>query len=84
MFNILPLSTIVVVENSGLLNALVLTVLFSVLGLGILLAGYRVIDLCTPGSLGKELIDNKNVALALVVASMILGLAYIIAAAIAG
>jgi len=46
--------------------------------------GFRVIDRITPGDLSTELIQNKNTALAIVVASMILGISIIIAAAISG
>ena len=83
-YQLLPVSMITISESSPLINALLLTIIFSAVGLGILLGGFRVIDACTLGSLSKELVENKNVALAIVVGAMILGLAFIIAAAISG
>ncbi len=79
-----PIATITFLEGAPLLNGLLLTLLFSFFGLAIMLSGFRIIDKFTPGVLGEELTVKKNVALAIVVGAMILGLSIIIAAALIG
>lgn len=59
-------------------------VLYSVLGLAILGLAFAAFDRMTPGNLWKELIDEHNVALAIVVGSVMLALSIIIASAIHG
>jgi len=61
-------------------NALI----FSLLGYGILAAGFWIFDWLTPFKLWEEIIQNKNVALAIVVGFTALGLAIIVASAIHG
>jgi uncharacterized membrane protein YjfL (UPF0719 family) len=46
--------------------------------------GYKVFDKCTPGDLTKEIIENKNVAAAIIGAAVILGVCIIVAAAMIG
>ncbi len=67
-----------------LIKGLIAMVVFSIVGAIVMFIGFRVIDRITPGDLSTELIQNKNTALAIVVASMILGISIIIAAAISG
>ena len=62
------------------LNALV----FSGLGLAILIFSFIAFDKCTPGDLWKEIVEKQNIALAVVAGSMTLAIAQIIAAAIHG
>ncbi len=54
------------------------------MGLVVFALAYLVIDKVTPFSVRKELEEDHNVALAIVIASVILGSALIIAAAIHG
>ena len=63
-----------------LLNSLV----YSALGVAIFWIAFLVIDRLTPYNLWKELVEEKNVALAIVVGAMCLGIAVIVAAAIHG
>jgi uncharacterized membrane protein YjfL (UPF0719 family) len=65
-------------------GALGLTALFGLFGVVLAVAGYKLFDLCTPGQLHREIIENKNVAAAIVGAAVILGVCVIIAAAIVG
>jgi uncharacterized membrane protein YjfL (UPF0719 family) len=60
------------------LNAL----LYSVLGIIILALAFWVLDLLTPYALWKEIVENKNVALAILVGAMALGVSVIIASAV--
>ena len=65
-------------------NALVNSLVYTVLGVAIFWIAFLVIDRLTPYNLWKELVEEKNVALAIVVGAMCLGIALIVAAAIHG
>ena len=58
--------------------------LFAVAGIAAAVIGYKVFDMCTPGDLNREIIENKNVAAAIVAGAVILGVCVIIAAAMIG
>jgi uncharacterized membrane protein YjfL (UPF0719 family) len=60
------------------LNAL----LYSVLGIVIFVVAFWVLDLLTPYALWKEIVEQKNMALAILVGAMSLGMCVIIAAAV--
>lgn len=61
-----------------ILNALI----FALVGIVIFVATFIVIDKMTPFHLWKEIIDDKNVALAILLGAMSIGLCVIIAAAV--
>ncbi len=67
-----------------LLKALVQSVLFSGVGLVVFVAGFFVIQKILPYDVHKEIEQDHNVALGVVLGSVMLGLAIIIAAAIHG
>ena len=73
-----------VVPLEGLLSTLITTLVFVVPGLIIFTLAFFVIAMATPFSVRKELEEDQNIALAIVIASVILGSALIIAAAIHG
>jgi putative membrane protein len=60
------------------LNALI----FALVGIVIFVATFVVIDKVTPFHLWKEIVDDKNIALAILLGSMSIGLCIIIAAAV--
>ena len=60
------------------------SIIFSFIGMGVLALGFVVIDKLTPYTLWREIIEEHNVALAIVVASMTLGISIIIASSIHG
>ena len=66
----------------GLLPTLVITVVFVVLGLIVFALAFLIIAKSTPFSVRKEIEDDQNIALAIVIGSVILGSALIIAAAV--
>ena len=72
------------VNLEGLLPTLIVTVIFVVLGLIVFAIAFLIIAKSTPFSVRKEIEDDQNVALAIVIAAVILGSALIIAAAIHG
>lgn len=55
---------------------------FGVLGMVLLVFGYYIWELITPYNNRQELQENKNLAVAIVVAAFVLGMAIVIAAAI--
>jgi hypothetical protein len=67
-----------------LLGALGLVALFGIFGVVLAVFGYKLFDFCTPGNLHKEIVENKNVAAAIVGAAVIVGVCIIIAASIMG
>jgi uncharacterized membrane protein YjfL (UPF0719 family) len=73
-----------VVRLEELTNVLVSTVIFTVFGLIVFAIAYTIILKATPFSIRKELEEDQNVALAIVIGAIIIGIALIIAAAIQG
>ncbi|HEY2961008.1 MAG TPA: DUF350 domain-containing protein [Pyrinomonadaceae bacterium] len=73
-----------VVSLETLMPVLVTTLVFVLLGLIIFALAFFVIAKVTPFSVRKEIEEDQNIALAVVIASVILGSALIIAAAIHG
>ena len=67
-----------------LLWQIVQVVIWVSLGLGFFALAYLIIDKLTPFSFHKEIIEDKNVALAILLAAVFLGIALIVAAAIHG
>jgi uncharacterized membrane protein YjfL (UPF0719 family) len=67
-----------------LVEALGYTALFGLTGVLLAVVGYKLFDFCTPGNLHKEILENKNVAAAIVAGAVIIGVCVIIAAAIMG
>lgn len=58
--------------------------IFAALGIAAAVIGYKILDKCTPGDLTKEILENKNIAAAIVAAAVILGVCLIVAAAMIG
>jgi uncharacterized membrane protein YjfL (UPF0719 family) len=56
--------------------------LYSIIGVVVFWVSFIVIDKITPYDLWGEIVEKKNVALAIVVGAMCLGIAVIVAAAI--
>ena len=73
-----------VVQLESLLSVLITTLVFVVLGLIVFAIAFFVIARAAPFSVRKEIEDDQNVALGIVIGSVILGSALIIAAAIHG
>ncbi|MGE0355704.1 MAG: DUF350 domain-containing protein [Burkholderiales bacterium] len=64
--------------------ALIGSVIYSVIGIVLVMIAFIVVDKITPYDLWKELIENRNQSLATVVAAFVLAIAIIVAAAIHG
>lgn len=58
------------------------SIIYALIGIIIFVVGFLVIDKLTPYDLWKQLVEEKNLALAIVVGFATLGISIIIAAAI--
>lgn len=65
-------------------KALVNSLLFSLVGMGVFVLGFKLLRWILPFDVHKELEVDQNTAVGIVIGSFILGLALIIAAAIHG
>jgi putative membrane protein len=65
-------------------SAFLSSIIYAVLGVVVFWVSFLVIDLVTPYKLWEEIVEKQNVALALVIAAMSLGICVIVAAAIHG
>lgn len=63
---------------------IVASVLYSVIGIAILLIAFWIIEKITPENLWKEIVDKHNIALAIVCASFMIAVAMIVSSAIHG
>lgn len=63
---------------------LVLSLIYSAVGIAIFMIAYKVIELVMPFNLNKELAEDQNTAVGVLVGSVMLGLALIIASAMHG
>jgi putative membrane protein len=66
------------------LKSILGSVIYSVIGIAILVIAYVIFEKITPENLRKEIIEKQNTALAIVSGSFILAIAIIIATAIHG
>lgn len=71
-------------EELFALKYVINALLFSTVGLGVLAVSFVVFDKITPGHLWKEIVEEQNVALAIVTGAFTLAMAVIIASAIHG
>jgi len=60
------------------------SVLYALIGIGILAIFFVILDKLTPYHLWTEIVDKKNVALAIVLGSMCIAVGLIVAAAVHG
>ncbi len=64
---------------SGFTAELLSTVVYSIVGIIMAVAGFKVVDWLTPGNLAEEVANKENRALAVLAGSMMLGVCIIIA-----
>ncbi len=80
--NIIPFAFIVKLEE--LLPVLATTIIFVLIGLVVFGIAFLIVVKVAPFSVKKEIEDDQNTALAIIIGAMIIGIAIIIAAAING
>jgi putative membrane protein len=66
------------------LGALISSLVYSFLGVLVFWVSFLIIDRLTPYHLWKEIIEEKNTALAIIVGAIAIGICIIVAAAIHG
>ena len=64
------------------LAPIISTVVYSLIGVVLFIVAYKIIDFVTPYSVHKEISEDHNVALGIIIGSVMIALAIIIAAAI--
>ena len=75
---------LLVVKFDQLVEVLVTTIIFVVIGLVVFAIAFLIMNLVTPFSIRKEIEEDHNTALAIVIGAMIIGIAMIVSAAITG
>jgi uncharacterized membrane protein YjfL (UPF0719 family) len=76
-----PLAAILTFDQAAW-NTLLWSVIYGLIGVVLTIAGYKIFDWITPIDVEKELAERQNVAVAIVTAAVILGIAWVVAAAI--
>jgi uncharacterized membrane protein YjfL (UPF0719 family) len=71
-----------VAQPTPLWRLLLDAALFGLCGIVLLIIGYYLWELITPYNLRREIHENRNVAVAIVAAALIIGMAIIIAASL--
>ncbi len=86
MFNLAAIapSLGLIVKLEDLLPVLATTVVFVAIGLIVFAIAFFIVVLVAPFSVKKEIEEDQNTALAIIIGSLIIGVAMIIAAAIQG
>ena len=72
------------VPMDQLVNLIIQTLIFTTIGLILFALAFLIMDKTLPFSLRKELEEDHNTAIAIVLASIIIGIAMIVSAAITG
>ena len=72
------------VKLDWLVHALLACSLFTALGLVLFAVAYYLVQKLTPFSIRKEIEEDQNTALAIVLAAIIIGIAMIVSAAVHG
>ena len=67
---------------TGLLDQVVSTLVFSILGIILAIVGFKLFDAVIPFSLEKEICEKNNLAVAILSGAMVLGVCLIIAAVV--
>ena len=80
--NIIPFAFIVKLDE--LLPVLLTTVIFVAIGLVVFAVAFIIVVKITPFSVKKEIEEDQNIALAVIIGAVIIGVALIISSAIQG
>ncbi|WP_051203265.1 DUF350 domain-containing protein [Hugenholtzia roseola] len=69
----------ILLATPSLLQGVADSLLYSFIGLAMALLAFKVIDWITPGKMSEQIAKENNIALAIVVGSLVLGVCIIIA-----
>ena len=64
---------------ASLLDSVISTLVFSVLGIALAIGGFKLFDLVIPFNLEKEICEKNNIAAAILGGAMVLGICLIVA-----
>jgi uncharacterized membrane protein YjfL (UPF0719 family) len=70
--------------NIPLVDGIVESLVYSVIGIVMAVLAYKIVDWLTPGNLNEKIAKDGNIGLAIVAGSLILGICIIIAQVIGG
>ena len=85
MLSLTNLGTLaMIVKLEDLLPVAVTTIIFVAIGLIVFLIAFLLVVLLSPFSVKKEIEEDQNIALAVIIGALIIGIAMIIASAIQG
>ena len=70
--------------NDPLVRQIIATIVFTLIGIIFFAIAFLVVQKATPFSIRKEIEEDQNVALAIVIAAIIIGIALIVSAALHG
>ena len=86
MLNLLSVfpSMLAIVKLDELWNVLESTIIFVALGLIVFVVAFLIVVLVAPFSVKKEIEEDQNISLAIIIGAVIIGIAMIISAAIQG
>jgi len=86
MFNFLTFAPVVgmIVKLEELLPVLTTTVIFVAIGLIVFAVAFSIVVLVAPFSVKKEIEEDQNTSLAIIIGALIIGVAMIISSAIQG
>ena len=79
-----PVFAALIVPMDQLTNLVVTTLVFSLIGIVLFALAFLIIVKIAPFSTRKEIEEDQNVALAILIGSVIIGIAIIVAAAVHG
>jgi putative membrane protein len=68
----------------NILQLIINSIVFSAVGIAVLLVGYFIVEKITPENTWKKITQENNTAVAIVFAALIIGISMIISAAIHG
>lgn len=86
MFNLLTATPVLgmIIKLDELLPVIATTVIFVAIGLIVFALAFLIVVMVAPFSVKKEIEDDQNVSLAVIIGAVIIGVAMIISAAIHG
>jgi putative membrane protein len=84
MLNMLAAAPALVVQLPDLAGVLITTAIFTAFGLLVFGLAYIIIVKASPFSIRKEIEDDQNIALAIIIGAVIIGVSLIISAAVHG
>jgi uncharacterized membrane protein YjfL (UPF0719 family) len=86
MFNLLMIAPLLgmIVKLDEIWNVIETTVIFVAIGLIVFAIAFLIVVLVAPFSVKKEIEEDQNTSLAIIIGALIIGVAMIIAAAIQG